>query len=662
MTVAVELKIGFPEAAAPQAGVLFARTAGTASFRAGWETLLAALGAGMQQELAGGQDAVAQGKPMAGAAEKGTNGSGTGMASKTGEAVPAPVTGQFARQNLPASAAPQVVAGESGLVQNLPDAMPGAGALAEGKAAGTPAASVGTGEAAADPLPGMGARKTRADRSASIRPPAAAQRTERESHTQNSTAAAVAAAAQSYVPPSPIEVHKIAETGESKGSADRISVASRGRQGLEELTPGKETQVPSGGEQLAARESVPDGSGGTFAEIGPAEGGQDQAAAIPEEGPAAAAGESARKSGQHAVQGLDAAQEALPGGKGMAVSAAVPERQGRVATSGVADLQGNTERRTGGSAAADAAVTAGASASAHAQSMEETRNIARAGGTEQAVTPGKPVQAVAEPAGRKDQAVRSAPAGKGTGSPAATHPEEPASAESPAKPIEAADRTTHTGRSWPGSHLQETHQAAVQPAAQPAILFHPAQAQSGGMTVGGAGGQGSSVSAASASAGGAHPDAFSTLDAAAPAATWIHGTAPRAEAGFQDPSLGWVSVRAEAGTGGIHASVVASTADAAQALGGHMASLATHLAERHLPVETLTFSSSGGQSLGAGADRGANQNSQQNGGQAPYANQREQPASGPVTEARPAPRFAEEAVRTPVWNAVSGGGRISVVA
>ena len=89
-------------------------------------------------------------------------------------------------------------------------------------------------------------------------------------------------------------------------------------------------------------------------------------------------------------------------------------------------------------------------------------------------------------------------------------------------------------------------------------------------------------------------EAFATLDAegATEKPTWIHAGAQRAEAGFQDPALGWVGVRAETSGGGVHAELVAGSADAAEALGGHLAGLNAYLAENHTPVETLTLSSS----------------------------------------------------------------------
>ena len=87
------------------------------------------------------------------------------------------------------------------------------------------------------------------------------------------------------------------------------------------------------------------------------------------------------------------------------------------------------------------------------------------------------------------------------------------------------------------------------------------------------------------------PSTFSALDAeAAPGApTWIHASAQRAEVGYQDPALGWVSVRADSSGGTIHAALVPGSAEAAQTLGGHMEGLNAYLSEHHTPVETLTL-------------------------------------------------------------------------
>jgi hypothetical protein len=96
---------------------------------------------------------------------------------------------------------------------------------------------------------------------------------------------------------------------------------------------------------------------------------------------------------------------------------------------------------------------------------------------------------------------------------------------------------------------------------------------------------------------------------------WIHAGAQRAEAGFEDPALGWVGVRAESGGGRVHAEVVPGSADAAQALSGHLAGLNAFLAEHHTPVETLTLTAPESRWAGPGSERDAGQNLQQGTGQ-----------------------------------------------
>ena len=104
-------------------------------------------------------------------------------------------------------------------------------------------------------------------------------------------------------------------------------------------------------------------------------------------------------------------------------------------------------------------------------------------------------------------------------------------------------------------------------------------------------------------------EAFATLDGGPVplGTTWAHAGARHAEAGYQDPALGWVGVRADAGGAGIHATVVPGSADAAQALGGHIAGLNAYMAEHHTAVGSVTLAAPEGR----GADAGLGQNSNQ---------------------------------------------------
>lgn len=115
--------------------------------------------------------------------------------------------------------------------------------------------------------------------------------------------------------------------------------------------------------------------------------------------------------------------------------------------------------------------------------------------------------------------------------------------------------------------------------------------------------------ATAASAPASTQDTFSALDAGSSlgAPSWTHVGSQHAEAGFQDPSLGWVGVRADLSAGGIHATLVPSSADAAQALSGHLAGLSSHLVEQQSSVASLALTSPGE----SGAENGMGQHLQQ---------------------------------------------------
>lgn len=132
---------------------------------------------------------------------------------------------------------------------------------------------------------------------------------------------------------------------------------------------------------------------------------------------------------------------------------------------------------------------------------------------------------------------------------------------------------------------------------------------------------------------------------------WVHAGSQQAEAGFEDPALGWVGIRAEAGGGRVHAEVVSGSADAAQALSGQMAGLNAYLTEHHTPVETVTLTTPENGWTGSGNGRDAGQSfqhgaSQQGAGQqaAQQAGSSESSASSRNAESLSgAPRFAPSA-------------------
>lgn len=117
---------------------------------------------------------------------------------------------------------------------------------------------------------------------------------------------------------------------------------------------------------------------------------------------------------------------------------------------------------------------------------------------------------------------------------------------------------------------------------------------------------------------------FSALDAeGAPGAFgWTHAGARQAEAGFQDPALGWVGVRAELSGGGVHAALVPGSVDAAEQLGRQMDGLHTYLAEQRTTVDSLVMAAperggtgSGSGGFGSGTQQGMGQGTEQGAGQ-----------------------------------------------
>jgi hypothetical protein len=112
---------------------------------------------------------------------------------------------------------------------------------------------------------------------------------------------------------------------------------------------------------------------------------------------------------------------------------------------------------------------------------------------------------------------------------------------------------------------------------------------------------------------------------------WLHAGAHSAEAGFEDPTLGWVSVRADMSGGGVHAAVVPGTAEAAQTLSTHMAGLNNYLSEHRTAVHTLSLATPGS---GSGFNQAAGQGSGQHSGSYNEADQRGNPWT-PIQSSQP---------------------------
>jgi hypothetical protein len=139
---------------------------------------------------------------------------------------------------------------------------------------------------------------------------------------------------------------------------------------------------------------------------------------------------------------------------------------------------------------------------------------------------------------------------------------------------------------------------------------------------------------AAASAAAPARDTFSALDAGTSPGTpaWTRAGSQHAEAGFRDPALGWVSVRADLDAGGIHATLVPSSAEAAQALSGHLAGLSTHLVEQQSPVASVTMASPSG----SGVENGMGQRMQQGAEENPQGSAPEEAPAGSREIAPPA--------------------------
>jgi hypothetical protein len=101
-------------------------------------------------------------------------------------------------------------------------------------------------------------------------------------------------------------------------------------------------------------------------------------------------------------------------------------------------------------------------------------------------------------------------------------------------------------------------------------------------------------------------ETFARLDAESPSQSihWVQAGAHRAEAGYLDPNLGWVGVRAETSGGGVHAALLPGSPEAAQVLGTHLSGLNAFLAQQHGPHATATMAAPEDGRSGVGAQQG----------------------------------------------------------
>ena len=162
---------------------------------------------------------------------------------------------------------------------------------------------------------------------------------------------------------------------------------------------------------------------------------------------------------------------------------------------------------------------------------------------------------------------------------------------------------------------------------------------------------------------------FAALDSAATSSpsTQIDAGSQTAEAGFHDPDLGWVGVRADSTGGGVHASLIPDSASAAQALGSHVSGLNQYLVEQHTPVDTLTVAAPENRSINAdqSGSQGMNQREGQNPGHGNYAEAPSNPQqNAPSVTAPPSSGEAAPAVGQDASSLAVGleGRHISVMA
>jgi hypothetical protein len=118
-------------------------------------------------------------------------------------------------------------------------------------------------------------------------------------------------------------------------------------------------------------------------------------------------------------------------------------------------------------------------------------------------------------------------------------------------------------------------------------------------------------------------DPFAALDDhnTEPATAFLQVGSHHAEAGYLDPSLGWVGVRASGSGGALHATIVPGSGEAAQALGGHLSALNSFVTEHHGRSSTVTVTTADhGQQQSAHSQSGDSSPQQQPQQQSSYGN------------------------------------------
>ena len=300
------------------------------------------------------------------------------------------------------------------------------------------------------------------------------------------------------------------------------------------------------------------------------------------------------------------------------------------AQTGGAGRAGNSARTTHMTAAA--ASRSSAQSPAARESAESAGDDAPAPAADLEIASAASAEALPAGAPRASWSGRIAAAGENSSSSSAMHPKAGSAAHPGLDAGSAASAATVSGTAQAGvDATQDAGKSTLEHAASrssshdadretastvtPVVSAPPAAidgaaaraASAHGSTPSGSGH--SQTAASTATTASSATDTFSALDRGSSVGTpaWTHAGGQHAEAGFEDPALGWVGVRADLSTGGIHATLVPSSADAAQTLSGHLAGLSSHLTEQQTSVASLSMASPGD----GGIDSGTGQQMQQ---------------------------------------------------
>jgi hypothetical protein len=532
-----------------------AAAAGTQSFRSSWQTQMASLDKAAES---GGLEDAADG------AQDSSQGSKAAVTS--GSTLPA-VRASTQQSAMAAMAA-----------QNSP--LPGAGSVAGRASLPQGRSTIGTSATQLDRT-----ATASVDRGATAQ--ASSKRNESEkakaaSHTGKSEGTATAPGQTALLAATPIPVLGITVAPAPAAQADlsRPTVAAQTSAGINAGSTGSagsgglELWSGSVGNQTAgiAQGTGAHRSGGSAQ--GQAEGPDSKVTAEPSrsaaEASAESAGASAAKSPPAAVPEVHRAQAAVSGGDSRDGGVALADGKPDASSGSPEAVAGETVTGTGGG---------------HAEAVAGASDREGQAETTSAVPVAAPQTQLAIPA--QDQSSLAAPIVSYGSEVSLTQNTSLANGSS------AASQGTQRGTRVSGTAEHRTAAVPVQAAG----VSLDAGGDAGGLVRDPAGTQAATSlpdGTRGASASAAPREAFAELDSGPGAVTWTHAAPRQAEAGFQDPTLGWVSVRADMVGGGVHAALVPGSAEAAQELGRQMDGLHTYLAEQRTPVESLSMASPSG--------------------------------------------------------------------